>query len=115
MCAVRALTEGEPRIWWPEEPPASVQGIVLRMGEVPSQFAMYASDTVGFVDLWLGDMERVRVMAYGATLASALAKAAPTVGDALTVRFTGWGEIERGKHAGRKFRKFEIDVKRGHH
>lgn len=113
MCAVRALTEGEPRTWWPDEP-AEVTGVVLRQGSVPSQFSIYGGE-VAFVDLWLGGTERVRVMAYGAMLSGALFRAAPEVGDTLTVAYEGKGRIERGKHAGREFRKHTVSVTRGHH
>jgi hypothetical protein len=113
MCAVRALTEGEPRTWWPDEP-ASVHGVVLRQGSVPSQFSIYGGE-VPFVDLWLGGTERVRVMAYGAMLGAALARAEIQVGDTLTVAYEGQGFIERGKHAGRQFRKHTVNVMRGHH
>jgi hypothetical protein len=113
MCAVRALTEGEPKAWWPNEP-ASVKGVVLKRGEVPSQFSIYGG-TVPFVDLWLGGTERVRVMAYGAILGGAIQKADPAVGDTLTVVYEGQGTIEHGKHAGKPFRRHSVTVERGHH
>jgi hypothetical protein len=113
MCAVRALTEGEPTTWWPNEP-ASVKGVVLKIGRTPSRFA-FAGETVQFVDLWLGGTTRVRVVAYGVTLDTALTKAAPTVGDTLTVDYVGQFTIESGKHRGKPFRKHTVTVERGHH
>lgn len=114
LCAVRALTEGEPKTWWPNEP-ASVKGVVLKTGKVPSAFATTYDGEVLFVDLWLGGTERVRIMAYGAILGGALTKAAPTVGDTVTVAYEGQGTIESGKYKGRAFRKHTVSVERGHH
>lgn len=114
VCIVRALTEGEPREWWPNEP-ATVKGVVLWTGTVPSRFAMLGSDVVPVVDLWLGGTDRVRVVAYGATLGEAIRRAAPTVGDTLTVAYTGRGTIQSGKFMGRAYRMHTVEIQRGHH
>jgi hypothetical protein len=114
VCLVRALTEGEPKLWWPSEP-ASVKGVVLVQGRVRDRFSLDTDGKVPFVDLWLGGMDRVRIRAYGFTLANALTQAAPTVGDTLTVNYEGQGTIERGKAAGRPFRKHSVEIERGHH
>jgi hypothetical protein len=113
MCAVRALTEGEPRTWWPGEP-ASVEGVVLQYGKTTSQFAPMG-ETIPYVDLWLGHMDRIRIKAYSATLRTALTKAAPQVGDTLTVTFEGHREITSGKLRGQKYRHHTVTVERGHH
>lgn len=114
MCLVRALTEGEPKTWWPNEP-ASVKGVVLVQGRVRDRFALDTDGKVSFVDLWLGGMNRVRILTYGFTLSEAMAKASPQVGDTLTVHYEGQGTIERGKYAGRPFRKHLVEIERGHH
>jgi hypothetical protein len=112
LCAVRALTEGEPRTWWPEETGASVQGIVLRLGTVPQPIL---GRPVPFVDLWLGGTDRVRVVCLGAHLERQIEMASPQVGDALTVIYEGKHDITSGKHRGLQYRKFAATVKRGHH
>jgi hypothetical protein len=108
VCIVRALTEGEPRAWWPNEP-ASVKGVVLQVGRTTSQFAIYGQ-TLPYVDLWLGGTDRARVAGYGS-----LGRIQPTVGDTLTVAYTGQGTIERGKHAGKPYRMHTVEITRGHH
>lgn len=110
LCAVRALTEGTPEIWNPGEP-ATVTGVVLRQGHLPSTF----QTSVPFVHLWVEGLRRVRIMGYGLTLGTALEGAALQIGDTLTVEYLGYRTIERGKWAGRPYRHHEISVKRGHH
>lgn len=116
LCAVRALTEGDPKTWWPGEPGASVAGVILRVDRVKSEFAdLQTTDgTVPFIDLWTGN-ERVRVIGYGRVLQMAMKAAAPAVGDRAVVTFTHWGAIERGRFAGKKFRVITVTVERGHH
>lgn len=114
VCIVRVLTEGEPTTWWPNEP-ASVKGVVLKIGTVPNRFSMIAGDTLPYVDLWLGGTDRVRISAIGTMLGEAMRRAAPTVGDMLTVTYTGQGTIERGKYAGRAYRAHTVEITRGHH
>ena len=114
VCVVRALTEGTPNPWFPSEP-ASVKGVVLWSGSVPRPYAMLATDTIPVVDLWLGGTDRVRISGVGATLRTALERAAPQIGDTLTVTYTGQGTIDRGKHAGRAYRMHTVEIERGHH
>lgn len=113
MCAVRALTEGEPEVWRPSEP-ASVKGVVLWVGTVPNRYAVMAGDTFPVVDLWLGGLDRVRVIGHG-SLGRELDRLAPTVGDTLTVAYTGHGTIEGGKYAGGAYRAHTVEITRGHH
>jgi hypothetical protein len=113
VCVVRALTEGEPKVWFPSEP-ATVKGVALWVGTIPSRFAMLAADTLPVVDLWLGGLDRVRVVGYG-SLGRELDRLAPTVGDTLTVAYTGQGTIQNGKYAGRAYRAHTVEITRGHH
>lgn len=113
VCIVRSLTEGEPQTWFPSEP-ASVKGVILWVGTIPTPFAMLATDTLPVVDLWLGGMDRVRIVGYG-NLGRELNRMAPTVGDTLTVTYTGHGTIARGKYAGRAYRAHTVEITRGHH
>lgn len=116
ICAVRAMTEGNPKGWVPGEPGASVAGVVLNMGRVESKFVdLQTTDgTVPFTDLWTGT-ERIRVIHYGRVLQLAMQAAAPAVGDRLIVTFTQWGAVERGKFKGKPFRVHTVGVERGHH
>lgn len=113
MCAVRALTEGNPAVTWnPTQTGATIGGVVLRQGETQDTIA----GPVPFVDLWTGGTGRVRVLAYSSTLRRALADGAPQVGDRLQVWFDGQGTIDRPGHPlhGRPYKRFSANVQRGH-
>lgn len=111
MCAVRALTEGVPAVTWtPEQPGQTISGVVLRMGTFEHDLA----GTVPFVDLWMGDTGRVRVNAFPAMLRDVLRRSEVKLGDTLTVRFEGSRTIETGRFAGRPFKTFSAEVRRGH-
>ena len=112
VCVVRALTEGDPQVWWPSEP-AGVRGVVLRADRTTSQFVVWP-ETVPFVDLWLSGTERVRVVGYG-SLGRELDRLKPTVGDTITVKYTGQGTIQSGKYQGRAYRAHTVEIQRGHH
>lgn len=76
MCAVRALTSGEPEVTWrPETEGQEVSGVVLSQGETASYYG-----PAPYVDLWLGGAARVRVVANPIMLRAALERAAPEVG-----------------------------------
>lgn len=111
MCAVRALTEGDPATTWrPELAGESITGVVLRMGELVTDFGR-----ARFVDLWLGGQSRVRVVAASATLRHALDGVAPQIGDRLSVWYDGRRIAPAGtKMAGREYRSFTANVQRGH-
>jgi hypothetical protein len=113
MCAVRTLTEGEPKTWNPDEP-ASVKGVVIGIGTFASQYTLW-DNPIPFVDLWLGGLNRVRIEAYGTTLRNAIEKADVKVGDTLTAEYLGFGDILTGKYAGKTYRKYTVGVERGHH
>lgn len=115
MCAVRALTEGEPAVFWNPNPGQSVSGVVLRIDHEPSPFAPNGGDRVLFVDLWTGGTGRIRVRAYAASLDNAIRTAAALVGDRLTLTRGEDGTLTRGAFAGRPFKTFTADVRRGHH
>jgi hypothetical protein len=113
MCAVRALTEGEPAVKWQPNPGQSVSGVVLRIGHLPSPFGR--SDRVLFVDLWTGGTGRIRVLAYAASLDNALRTAEALVGDRLTLTRGEDGTLTKGMYAGRTYKTFTAEVRRGHH
>lgn len=113
MCAVRALTEGTPAVFWTPEPGQSVSGVVLRIGHEPSPF--HRSERVLFVDLWTGGTGRIRVRAYAASLENALRTAEALVGDRLTLSRGEDGTLTKGMYAGRRYKTFTADVRRGHH
>lgn len=112
MCGVRALTEGNPAATWdPREAGATIGGVVLRQGEVSTNFG-----PIPFVDLWQGGTGRVRVMAYSAQLRHQLSDAAAQIGDRLQVWFDGERTIDRPGHPlnGRTYKAFSANVQRGH-
>lgn len=109
MCAVRALTEGTPKVWSPETSGESVSGVVLRTGTVATNFG-----PILFVDLWPGGHERIRIMAYGNRLRHVLDDAAALIGDTLTVWFDGEKTVTSGPMAGRNYKDYSANVQRGH-
>jgi hypothetical protein len=110
MCAVRALTEGDPAVtWFPSEPGATISGVVLRMGETAGLVG-----PVPFVDLWTGGTGRVRIKAFASSLRHALSGGAPQIGDRLQVWFDGETIIEHGAMRGRPYKRFSANVQRGH-
>ena len=112
MCAVRALTEGDPAaIWKPTEPGATISGVVLRQGEVSMAFG-----PVPFVDLWQGGTGRVRVLAYPSILRSVLARADAKVGDRLQIWYDGTVSTEVPRGSGRTVdvKRYSGNVQRGH-
>lgn len=113
MCAVRALTEGEPAVFWTPEPGQSVSGVVLRIGHEPNEF--HPSGRVLFVDLWTGGTGRIRVRAYAGSLENAIRTAEVVVGDRLTLTRGEDGTLTKGMYAGRQYKMFTADVRRGHH
>jgi hypothetical protein len=109
MCAVRALTEGDPATWNPQVAGETVSGTVLKMGQLSTNFGM-----VPFVDLWRGGHDRIRIRAYGAVLRNTLESVAPQVGDTLSVWFDGEETVQKGPRAGTTYRSFSANVQRGH-
>jgi hypothetical protein len=113
MCAVRALTEGDPAATWGQtdlEPGATISGVVLRAGEKVVMFSK-----VPYVDLWMGGTGRVRVMPFGASFRHALTGSAAQIGDRLTVRFEGTHDLPAaGSRAATTYKAFSVTVQRGH-
>lgn len=111
MCAVRALTEGDPAATWtPTQPGQTISGVVLRQGEVATNFG-----PVPFVDLWQGGTGRVRVLAYQASLRHQLSSAAAQIGDRLQLWFDGTQDLPaRGSRPATTYKVFSHNVQRGH-
>jgi hypothetical protein len=110
MCAVRALTAGDPELTWkPETEGQMVSGVVLRQGETESHYG-----PAPYVDLWLGGTARTRVVANPLMLRAALERAEAEVGDTLTIWFEGWSEPIHGPNRDRRVRVFRAAVRRGH-
>lgn len=114
MCAVRALTEGKPKTWWPKEAGESRTGVILRMGSVESDFAPMGERGVPFIDLWQGGYTRLRIVAYSSLLKHVLAEVEPQIGDTLSVTFEGEKLLEQGRFAGRPYKTFRVEIQRGH-
>lgn len=116
LCAVRDLTEGEPKKWVPKEPGDMVSGVVMRLGT----FTGIGPDPVypdqhPYVDLWIGGRERVRVRAHSAVLAQQIRDSEAAVGDRMTVNYEGKHQISSGRYEGRSYNAFTVTVERGHH
>jgi hypothetical protein len=116
LCAVRAMIEGTPANVWNGgadlEAGASISGVLIRRGQVHGVGLVSGE----FIDLWHDETgERVRVLAYGHSLAGELERAAPIVGDRVTVVYLGKREMTTGKFSGRQYRAYRVTVHRGHH
>lgn len=113
MCAVRALTSGTPQAWVPIVG-EWVSGVVLARGRTVSQFASSPADTVPYLDLWLGDMDRIRVIGFGVVLTDLIEREDPQVGDTVTVTYLGSALVQAGKNVGKEYKKYNLEVRRGH-
>ena len=113
LCAVRALTEGEPEYIEFKEPGDEVKGVVIRTGRRLSAMAL-DGDGYPYVWLWLGGHERVGVVGYGTTMRAGLMDADAKVGDTLTIRFEERTEIKTGRFAGKPYSRYSVAVQRGH-
>lgn len=110
MCTVRALTEGDPAATWvPDEEGQKISGVVLRMGELATDFGR-----VPFVDLWTGGTGRVRIKAFGSGLRYAIDGVAPQIGDRLQVWFDGMREYQAKDGRVTPYKAFSANVQRGH-
>lgn len=112
MCAVRALTEGDPAVTWnPIVEGQTISGVVLRMGELAEVFGR-----IPYVDLWLGGTGRIRIKAYSSTLRHAIEGVAPQIGDRLSVWFDGERTITRPGRPmdGKPYKTYSANVQRGH-
>lgn len=110
MCAVRALTEGDPAATWvPDTAGQSISGVVLRKGELATDLGR-----IPFVDLWQGGTGRVRVRAYSGQLRHVLDQAAALIGDRLEIWYDGERIMESGRMKGRTYKAFSANVQRGH-
>lgn len=109
MCAVRALTEGDPAVnWVPTNPGDTVSGVVLRTGTLATDFG-----PAPFVDLWTGGNGRIRVKAFGSSIRHALDQAAVHLGDRLEIRYDGTRETKT-RFGMQPYKMFSADVRRGH-
>lgn len=109
MCAVRALTDGDPDVLWtPKGIGDTVSGVVLRHGTMATKF-----NEVPFVDLWTGGATRIRIVAFPSSLRSVIDHLSAQVGDRLTVRYDGMREVET-RSVPRKRMVFSANVQRGH-
>lgn len=113
LCAVRALTEGVPESWVPQEAGQNVTGVILKMGKVPNRFDLSGEGAL-FVDLWLGGHRRIRVIAYGSYLRHEIDRMEPQIGDTLGVEFLGERIINDGRYAGRPYKAYIAAIRRGH-
>jgi hypothetical protein len=109
MCAVRALTEGDPAPWIPNTAGQNVSGVVLKMGTLATNFG-----PTPYVDLWTGGQSRIRIQAFGQTLRHAIDSAAPQIGDTLSVWFDGDKAVESGRFKGMSYKAYSANVQRGH-
>lgn len=110
MCAVRELTEGTPKVTVFTSAGQTVTGAVIALGTKETPFGK----TVPTVDLWLGGINRTRVIGYSTMLGEGILKAAPAVGDTLTIRCNGQKALLFAGQR-RTYQDFEVTVQRGHH
>lgn len=104
-----SVQEDDAEGWVPTERGESISGVVVKVGEVRSDFSDDMCPTVT-VQTKTGD--KFRVIGYGSVLKRELEDAAPKVGDLLAVKYWGTKVLKKGKFQGKEYKHFSVAVKR---
>lgn len=107
------VEEDDSEGWVPENRGEGIQGTVLKVGEVRSDFEEDpAKAMVPAVTVQDKRGDKYRIIGYGAVLRRELIDADPKVGDTLAVKYFGEKPIKKGKYAGKNYRHFGVAVRR---
>lgn len=105
---LNSVQEDDAEGWVPTERGESVSGVVVKVGEVRSDFS---DDMCPTVTVQTKDGDKYRVIGYGSVLKRELEDAAPKVGDLLAVKYWGEKVLKKGKFAGKNYKHFSVAVK----
>src|SRR5262249_32264362 len=109
-----SVVEDDSEGWVPKEKGEYVMGVVLKTGEIKSDFSD-DGDPNGLcptVTVTTKTGDKFRVIGYAAVLKRELREKQPMPGDGIIIKYFGEGTLKTGKFAGRKFRNFGVVVRR---
>lgn len=110
---LNTVMEDDSEGWVPTEKGESLSGIVVKVGEVRSDFAKPGEDPmVPTVTVQTRDGSKYRVIGYGSVLGREIRDAAPQVGDLFAVKYFGEKPIKKGAYAGKMYKHFSVGVRR---
>lgn len=105
---LNSVQEDDAEGWVPTERGEAISGVVVKVGEVRSDFS---DDMCPTVTVQTKDGDKYRVIGYGSVLKRELEDAAPKVGDLLAVKYWGEKVLKKGKFAGKNYKHFSVAVK----
>lgn len=105
---LNSVQEDDSEGWVPTERGESVAGVVIKVGEVKSDFD---DDLCPTVTIKTKEGDKFRVIGYGAVLKRELADAKAQVGDLIAVKYWGERTLKKGKFAGRPYKHYSVAVK----
>lgn len=108
------VIEDDAQGWVPEEKGEGIQGKVIKVGEVRSDFEEDpAKAMVPAITIQDKKGDKYRIIGYGAVLRRELQDNDPQIGDTLAVKYFGEKPIRKGKYAGKPYKHFGVAVRRG--
>lgn len=106
------IQEDDSEGWVPTEHGEAIAGVVVKVGEVRSDFANEGENPmVPVVTIQVKDGTKYRVIGYGAVLKREILDADPQVGDLMGVKYFGEKLIRKGRYAGKPYKHFQVAVK----
>lgn len=105
---LNSVQEDDAEGWVPTERGEAISGVVVKVGEVRSDFS---DDMCPTVTVQTKDGDKYRVIGYGSVLKRELEDAAPKVGDLIAVKYWGEKVLKKGKFAGKNYKHFSVAVK----
>lgn len=105
---LNSVQEDDAEGWVPTERGEAISGVVVKVGEVRSDFS---DDMCPTVTVQTKDGDKYRIIGYGSVLKRELEDAAPKVGDLLAVKYWGEKVLKKGKFAGKNYKHFSVAVK----
>lgn len=108
-----SVEEDDSEGWVPTEKGEGIVGLVVKTGEVRSDFAKPGEDAMcPTVTIQTSDGTKYRVIGYGKVLKDQLIETAPKVGDTLAVKYFGEKPIKKGPYAGKTYKHFQVAIRR---
>lgn len=105
---LNSVQEDDAEGWVPTERGEAISGVVVKVGEVRSDFS---DDMCPTVTIQTKDGDKYRVIGYGSVLKRELEDAGAKVGDLMAVKYWGEKVLKKGKFAGKNYKHFSVAVK----
>lgn len=108
------VVEDDAEGWVPSEAGEGVQGTVVIVSRVKSDFDVPGTDDnmVPSVTIQQKDGTKVRVIGYGKVLREKITEDDPKPGDLYAVKYFGEKTIKNGKYAGKPYKLFNTAIRR---